>query len=727
MKPLEVTEYTRLEEGGYVLREYIRDMYTYVRTKYPHLSEDQITINLRKIVTDRLHKPTLSKITHETPGNAKVEVQDLLEFTDNNISSCITTPSGTSYIKTEINPAFTKLMVQDQLRERSRVKNLMLDEEAAGKIKSAQIKNSIQSRIKIGVNALSGGMNNPGNCFYDPAGYNSITSICRHSAMTGYSHTERFIANNFYFSDEEDVINWGVVLLRECPSIETLRTIVTKYKLHVPTYTEVVENFSISVGLYKFNVDREYMNSFFSKLLPHQLTFIYYSFNLYILFTKNTEIFKNWISYLFQNPDLTKVDQDIDPKSIYKLDGDLLTMIVATHPQLVGDNLISKIPYTAPDIARKLILIHQDMSRKLLEVEDLFNIFFMAKVDIPNVNKHKFMLRKCVTLSDTDSIIFTTKSWVEWYTGNMGYNADAYRINALVIYLVSKSLVHTFAILSTNMGIAPADRRLIAIKNEFYYKCMLRTPMAKHYVGLVYIIEGRHLPKPKPDLKGKNLRGSDLSLNALEFTKNFLLGIIDEYTTNLTIVAGDLIYKVLLFEQDIVDSIDRGDSVYLGSDPINRATSYKKPESTAYFYYLLWTEVFADDYAPIYPPQKCKVVPISDKLIRSTKYLDWLKDTNPKLADKLIGFLNKYPKKAINRIFIPPQITIPVEIRSIVLVKSVIRKNIFPVYLALRALGIGIDFGKKNLILSDIYKLTNTIDKELLDESSSTEGETTED
>ena len=70
------------------------------------------------------------------------------------------------------------------------------------------------------------------------------------------------------------------------------------------------------------------------------------------------------------------------------------------------------------------------MQHKLAQIEDIFNVFMLHDVGIPRVPEHKFMYRDAITLSDTDSIIFSTQHWVEWYTGSLAINDRAYAINA---------------------------------------------------------------------------------------------------------------------------------------------------------------------------------------------------------------------------------------------------------------------------------------------------------
>lgn len=708
MKVPAVDTYDRSQMQGSVIKEYVDNQVTHILTKHPHLNREKLTTKVQSIVKAKIQRPKVRQIVHKSYGNAEYEDTDLLTFSTQQLPNRIITPFGTTYFLEEHKKSFVKSMISDRLGERGKFKNSALDHQAKGNIAQYRVEWNIQSRIKIGVNSISGAMGSAFNCLFDPAGYNAITSTCRHGCMTGYAHTERFFEGNFYFTSYEDVANWCVVLMRACPSKETIDDTIKTYKMIEPTTDDLVVQFAASLSLYTFDVPEAKMRELFDNIPQHQKTFIYYAYNLKNVFRRNDDTFKSYVKYLFELPNLSKVDENIDPKELFEIDEDLLIMVVSAFPKLLDGDLLYDTIKDAPHKTRKVITVCRAMAKKITELQQLFDVFMHPNVDIPNVNMQKNMMRKTVILSDTDSVIASTKSWVEWYSGEVNYSEGSYHINFLTIFLLTKSLTHIFAVMSANIGMKGADLRLIAMKNEFFYPIMLRTAIRKHYIGVIAIQEGRWLPKPKMDLKGKQFRGSDLSTTTLAFIEEFIKSTFEEFMENSKLYGGHLIRRILAFEHQIMDSIKAQEVTYFGTSPINPKEAYKKPEQTAYFYYMFWQEVFAEKYDDIHLPQKCRKIPLYPKVIRSKAFLENLEQQDPELCKRLVAFLEKWPRKNIAQFFFPLHIKLPEEIMPAIDTKHVVHNNVFPLYLILRSFGIGVLFKNRTMLFSDMY----TYDKE---------------
>jgi hypothetical protein len=555
MRVPELAIYDRHKYQSAITKEYTNNIIAYMSAKHPQLDPDKIKNIVINIVENKLNRPKLAQINHPAYGDAQLDKMDLLEAT-NSMTDSIVTPAGTRYMKPTTRPSFVKEMIQNDLKQRKIVKNEALDHGARGENRQAAIKNAIQTRIKIGVNSISGAMNSAYNCLYDPAGYNAITSTARHGCMVGYGHTERFLEGNFYFTKIESIINWIVQLIRVCPTQEHIEKMMDQYNLYQPMPDEVVANFIDSLKNYTSDIHKIQLATFVEKLPFYQLAFVYYACNLKNIIRQNEKHFRPWLEYFFTNPDIDNINEDIDPYELFKLDGDLVTMVSSINPDLLENNPPFDTPKDRPDIARKIIIISKVFQTKINELQDLFDTFIYVMVDLPDATKHKNMLRRCVIVSDTDSIIFTTKNWIEWYSKGINFKSTSFQINALVVYLLTKSLTHTFAVMSMNMGIEGDDLRKISMKNEFLYPVMLRTPMGKHYAGITTQQEGRVYKKPKPDIKGKFLRGSDLCKESTTAVKDFLLQMIDDYMKYSILDSRILIDKVVQFEHKIIQSIE---------------------------------------------------------------------------------------------------------------------------------------------------------------------------
>lgn len=702
----DVTEYTNTNANTTLIREYVSNMTTYMILKHPEMKKEDVTAKIQAYVLENIVRPRIKMMAHDSYGSTEMIVSDLLTYTGEILGKRVITPFGTTYKLSSEIEAFIKKLIKNELKQRGIVKKDMLDNKAKGNMVLANIQNSIQSRIKIGVNSISGAMGSAHNCLFDPAGYNAITSTCRHGCMTGYAHAERFIEGNFYFPDYESVINWCIICIRTCPDKDTIMDTLSHYNLKHPTIEEVYIHLKESLSLYTFNYSKEDLTNFISQLQDHERAFIYYVYNLKNLLRENPDISKPIIADIYNPIDMDNIDESIVAEDLYKIDGDLVVMVVSTNPDLLEGHLVYDTVKDAPHISKRVVHLCRHIEKKLSYFQKMFDVFIHPKIDVQDVTNHKNMMRKTVILSDTDSVIASTKNWVEWYTGKIVYNKDAYDINFFVIYMLTKSLLHIFAVMGNNLGVIQEDLRLINMKNEFFYPILTRTPIGKHYSGLNTIVEGRWLKKPDMDLKGKNFRGSDLCATTLKTVETFIREkIFNKYIENGHLHGGDIVDEVLKFEYSIIDSIKAGDTTFFGTSPINPRSAYAKPESSPYFYYLLWQSVFKDKYGEMHLPQKYRKIPLDPQLVKSQAFMDKFKSIDNETYDKFVAFLKEWPKKKITQLYIPLNLDLPLEIIDAINMRSILHKNTYPIYLILCSLGIGVWFKNSFSLLSDMYEM----------------------
>lgn len=704
MNILPITEFDRDKENDVLTKEYMNSMVTCFKTKYPDLSEDDFREVLKEDVKQKLKRPKARVLDYPTPGNVEDKEIDLLNLCNNFINDYIITPAGTLYQKASKKRSFISKYIGDRLKMRKKYKNESMDHEAKGESLLAKLKDYIQSRIKIFVNAISGAMKSAHNALFDPAGYAAITSIARHACMTAYAHAERFLENNFYFPTEDDLINWLVLTIRHCPNEVELNVIVHQYSLHIPSPIELANSFIESIENYKVDIDKDYIYSFTDKMPEHQRVFAYYCYNMHNLFRKN-DFAKGWMDSIFRLPEMDQDELDkIDPQEGFKLDEDLLILANTVHHKLIEDMLLADAIKERPDLARQFIYTARYIDRRLRYIQPLFDMFFSSKIDVPNAISQKNLMRKTVILSDTDSIIFTVANWVKWRLGRIEFTPEAFNTSALMVYMLSKSLANVFASMSMNMGMEGPNLRAINMKTELTYPLMIRTPMSKHYISTVIFREGRKLPKPKKDIKGKNLRGSEYGRRTLDFMeKLFLEDILDTYERDLELSAYDLIRKVTIFEKKIKHTTLDGDDAFLQTSNMNMLEHYKDPLKSKYFHYMVWEEVFSDKYGKGHLPSQYKILPISTITHKKSDQIEYIKDIDPKIYEKLMGMLSKYPNKKLHAVYIPAASQIPEELIPIIDYRKIIHQKCFGIYIVMRSFNIGLMFDKKVCLFTDMY------------------------
>lgn len=634
---------------------------------------------------------------------SQVSALDVINQTRDKIIS----PFGSAYETTDICSSFLKGMIGTKTKLRKKEKKLMLEAKKSGDKTAETFHNNNQATIKINMNSIIGGMGSSYCFLSNMANFNSVTSISRFFVMNAYAHAERFLEGNFYFRNEEQVINHVINCIKCGPDEQHVAEVVTKYNFYVPTADEVYSFLVDNLHRYMLATEHPLLKKLVDALTVGQRCFIYYMSNLKHLIMKNESYFRPWIDDFFSEVNVV-YDDKVEPSMLYDLDGDLVIVLSTVYHDIMpkndaGNSISAYDTVTSyPEIAKRLVCIGKHMQQKLDAIEEIFDLFTNHAVGISYVAEHKFMFRNTVILSDTDSIIFTTKSWVQWYNGSLKMQASAFAINSLVVYWLAKANASILAQLSVNFGALDKDIYGMNMKNEFMMPILMLTPLKKHYTSFLKIQEGVFYSQQRLDIKGVGLKGSNFGQLTLNYVQWFIHTLLDDIYDHGSISARKYIVYALQFERTIYDSLYMGETKFLTVDPVKNKEEYAESERSIYFNYLFWEEVFGDKYGNIAIPTKCYVLPL--KGVNTYNYTHYLEENFPDIAVGLKRFTSKYSKE-INRIPINPITNrIPEELRIVSNFRAVIYSNIKPLYLVLNSLGI-VDgsLKKQNRLFSDIY------------------------
>ena len=677
-------EYT---EKPSLLDAYTDQMVTFLQTQYPETSPDDLRVFIQDQIQKKQTTPRSKVITHPEYGRNDVKTYDLMSYLDN-ARHHIYTPSGSAYIKATEKESVIKTVLEQKTKERKYYKNKMLEADATGSSDTFYYSN-IQSSAKVFNNSIFGSSGNQHSILYDKAMFNGITSTARYCAMVGYGHTEKFLGGNLYLRSIDEVMNYCTAHIRVCPN--DVDQVIATYGLTVPTANDVAMFFYNSLRYYT-DADHLWTSlvSYIQTLSVTHRTFVFYAHNLYNLIQSNDAFFRTFLAAFFDRT--VPVDMTFDPAKIFKVEEDLLTLVVSINsPCIEGMDLNTAITQ-CPDGVRKLGAICRHMESCLENIGSLIRTFLCVDIDIPNVMQHPDMVRRTVTVSDTDSAILSTQRYIEWYIGKVTFDQDAYDINAFITFMTSQSLEHVFARVSAGMGMLEADVYRIKMKNEFLYPIMLRTPNKKHYAGIITIKEGKVLPKPKDDIKGGNLRGSAISKTTTDAVITYIKDIINTVTTDQDLYAADCLQKVVDHEQYVYRSLSKGELTFFPTVAVKNKQEYKNGDETqAYFYYLLWQEVFAPVFGHFILPNKGYGVPILGKgyAVYDKAWHDELETYSPGLGQRMETFLRNNDHKRITQIIVPPIVhEIPQIFLKVMDIRKIVYTNGNPFYLVLNSLGI---------------------------------------
>ena len=686
-----------------LMRAYVENQIAYLRRLHPSVPVTTIQNFVMSEVNRSVRRPSMTLIDHPSYGHDQKKDVDLLTYTENTLRSSIITPAGSVYKSPTVQVSFLKTKIESNLAHRKKQKKIMLAAAAIGDTTVEQRANYIQSSIKIETNAIPGAFGSPYNCIYDKPGYNSVTSMARHSIMCGYAHVEKILEGNFFFPTLDHCINYCILLIRVCP--KNLDSVIARYRLYIPSTKDVEDHFLASMRFYQRITEavKEGLHRFIASLTEIERTFVFYANCLKTLAIHNPNLFRLFIKEFFRT-DVT-IDSTIDPSKVFSFNSDLLALLSGLNADIIDRKTLSEALTEKPDGVRHLIAIGHHMERTLDRLSGLIAAFLRIDCDVANATSHPAMIRKAVMVSDTDSVIFSTQSWIEWYTGSISFTRDAYIINGFVVFMASMSLEHLFARLSCNFGAEGEDIHRITMKNEFLYPVMLRTPLKKTYAGRVAVQEGFVLPKLKEDIKGSSFKDSNMCRETTAAGYAFVNWIFDTVMKTGSLQVSHCLERVLDHEHTVFRSLSEGDRTFLTTRPIRNKEDYKLVDSSDYYYWLFWEEVFRPIFGEFIIPSKAYVLPLmgDGKVLYDERYRARMKAFDASLYDRLTGFMDRHQRR-ITRIMMPMTLkVIPAILRPAIDARGIVYANSTPFIVVMRALGVGYTDNRNQVLLSDIY------------------------
>lgn len=689
---------------------YKEHMYQYLKGVDPDIGNDFINEFLNNVVKQYSKSPEVTFINHPTPGNAELKKMKMGKYLSK-IRDKVVLPFGSSYKPENVEQGFLKIPLSTAKKKRKSSKKLMFKHEREGNTVLKDFYNADQATQKIKMNSAPGAMGSKTSFLSDKAGFNSVTSSARWFLGHAFAMTERLFEGNFYFNSQEAIWNHLILLKSIFPGREKVDRILEKYSLKTIWPEELIEWINSIYMLYNgYNVSSDIIR-WLEKEPIQYITFVYYYSNLKHIFMNGVEDGKSIFDKIFSED----VEPDTDDRFLDTLGGDetiLLTIVYfEKFPIITKDGKskqanLDEIRSHYPDVAKQLSGYARHLAKHVDVYQDLFDLFIYTDIVIPNSIMHPMMFRNSVLGGDTDSQLFTTKNWIKWYTDGYILNTPGIRINALLIYFLSKCISRYLYLLSAHLGAVGEGREIMIMKNEYTFPVMVLTNLKKHYMALIAIQEGVVFTKPKKEIKGVAFRGSKLSKTTLDAAETEILRILNDIVTTSEIDFDRCVNNVVEFELDIKDSISEGSTTYYSTLPIRPKEDYNG-DSSIHDNYLVWEEVFGDIYGRIPYHSKCTIVPLDlPKVEDLDHYINNSTDKKSKtIYTRLKDVMIKWGKKKLTRIPLNPELTVvPKELVPFIDIPKIINANVSPFYLALRSFGISAGGTlKKPIFFSDIY------------------------
>lgn len=622
-----------------------------------------------------------------------------------NDDDLLLTPSLAGYTQAKEQKSLIADIIDVGLSNRKLYKHMMFEAKKEKDYVNVPYYSKMQTGAKIDNNSWSGVQAVEGTALFNPSAHPSLTSICRLITSHGNLNNERMVAGNRYYRTAE-IAMADLVLLAEYAgnNVQNIRKVMDDYSLYAPT-TEYVMDMVVrcSKAYWSDQVELKRMSDFLDKCTPEERAYILYCGDLYHLAKYNDDAIRHFFDSFCLAPAPFQGDYTEFVKSCNS-DVQALAMLLQSH--LVGQAGLAKLKERSEDDYRIVVGQMNVIMKNLYDHTDLIETFLRPPYLPCNLSEIEHMVRDAVVLSDTDSSVVTMQEWSMWYCGTDDFSKIDNRAWFVMTFILTQTLRHTLHQISANIGIKADRLHVFEMKNEFGFPSLMLSVLSKHYFAGKLIQEGVFMEKMDYEIKGVNLRSSNLPPVILERFNRFMQLITDSVSAGEKLSAKQLIGEVVEIERMIDRESRNGSDVYLRTSDSKDSDSYtRKEDEPKVKQHRMWQEVFASKYgeAPEFP-YRALTLPLN--LNGKTKYLSWIDGlADRQIADKLKIDALENGRDKLPRFRVPHAITqqvgIPEEFRDVLDLRGTIRAAIAPFYLALQILGVYLLDEDGRLLLSD--------------------------
>lgn len=699
------TAYTRNLDP---IKAYTEEASRYLRIK-TGCSEEFAKSKIKQILienpTGRIKNPIVKYLERGANGDRTSQQINLSSYIKSVVQNEeILAPTFTAYINPKNKVSIAADFTLINAKTRSVAKKAALAAQAVGDRVIYEAKNNQQGIMKIYNNSLSGAYGSSGTSLMNLTGHSTLTSTTRAVSSLGNAVNERMISGNRHYRNYPVVIN-NIVSTLAHVDLNQLDEVMKKYHLYYPTAQDALECVEYSTRFY-------WVNPFYllkildllERLSPVERAAFVYVGDLHHIRKHNPEFVRTFLTELKEK---TKLPEETPAQ-------DCLSLIKETHEDILNftcqiaaeevkglGKLYSAMPLS---VQQTLAGTSQHIQKALMHYQSFIREMFANSALPSSVAYLPSMVRRSVVLSDTDSTMFSTDEYVQWYYGQMVFSQEAFALGAAVMFLSTQSIAHSLRILSANIGVSKENLSTLTMKPEFSFPVFVQTPVAKHYFASVSVQEGNVFKTPKYEIKGVHLISSAAPPAITLQSRTLMERILEDVGSNKKISLTGIIKEVADLERFITASIDKGEVTYFRTAKIKQLEAYAGQLSiTPYFHQLLWEEVFQEKYGYVEPiPNTAIKIPLD--LPNKTACAYWIDHIEDKaLAARLRASLLKYKKETlgtllINKIYCISQ-GIPPEIRPVIDKKKIILELTKSFRLVIDSLGYCI---KKDFLLMEL-------------------------
>ena len=638
------------------VKTYVEQLTQYIQVR-KGVSQEVAFTKAKAFLKSHFKDRTMKCFEREENGDRAVKDTTLYNYINSNLKQGnILTPTFTSYMSREQEKSMLSEFVFMAVSKRKVAKKEAHRAKAAGNLLLADHKNNEQNLLKIYANSLSGAFGLESCILFNPSNHSTLTSLTRTMTSLSNANNERIIAGNRYYPRAIDVLNNLIYITTYTNEAQVHKT-CQKFGLHMPSVEETVQVLKYSSDLYFYDEQyyQRYITPYLQKLSPAQRASICYTGDLYHLRKFNPEFLRTLVNTLIHKVQATeKIDGVAD--KLYAMDENFLYYFHHVFfYELKGKGKDYNDPLLKDTlIPESIYLTAKNTEEGLNKYKDFFNDFFMTPVMPVNSFRLRNMRRRVIVLSDTDSTCFTMDEWVKWYRdGKFHIDEQTIALGGLLSFFASQAIVHLVRILSRNLNI---DKDLIdklGMKNEYLWLAHAPAEVSKHYYAYTVMQEGTVLTKEEIEMKGVHLKNSTVPKFVIEDGKKMMTEILETVSSNQDLQFNHFLKKVTDMEHLIINSVSKGESVFLKRSKINNEGAYAlEAARSPYGRHLFWNEVFGPNYGE-FPAPPYGVLKLPTKVTSKTALMNWIESfPDPAMKERMINWCIRNNKKNLPTLYL---------------------------------------------------------------------------
>lgn len=629
-------------------------------------------------------------------GDRRVSSTGVYSYIKANVNAGnIIAPTFTTYLNSEKKQSIQSEYIFENVTARSISKKEGQDARARGDMILATFKNGEQNNKKIQNNEVSGLYATRSSVICNPTAHSTLTSITRTITSMTNASNERLVEGNRNLFTGMDVFR-SIVNESTYSNQEDVNKACQRFDLHYPSVREVVDILQYSSDLYfkdQAYYDK-YIIPYLHKITPAQRATIAYTTDIYHFKKHNPEFMRDFLVQLTKK--VTGYDEPLDEEGIKKLKSVNQAVLFFVHNIFVDDIRSMGVNYERMNkagIAHNLYMTCLNVMEVLENYKEFFIAFFRTDIAPINSNKMRFVRRRAVVLSDTDSSAFSTDEIIKWMFGKFVVNAESIALTGAMTYMSAENIVHQLAKISKSMNIEEKNLNKLALKNEWLWLTHIPTTLSKHYMADAAIQEGNVFDKTDLEIKGVHLRSSNVPPEIIARGDAIAIEILRCIRENVPLDLDPILREAIKIEEDVIESIGRSEIKFLKTLNINDEDAYTKDaDLSPYRNHTFYVEVFQDKLGDFGEPPYT-VVKIPTILNNKTAIKDWIASVeDPDIKNNLEVWNEKNNRASLNNIFMNHTLVlssgIPKEIIPIIDHEAVIKDMTTQIRMILGTLGI---------------------------------------